>query len=121
MLGLHCYADLSLVAVGRGCSLVTAHGLLIVGASLVAKLRPQDVQASVVATRVPSSCGTRAELPGGMWNLSRAGIHVSPALAGGFLTTGPPGRSLGVRTMWVSGWVDEKNNIPLVRFFKNHM
>ena len=30
-----------------------------------------------------------------MWNLSRPGIDpVSPALAGGFLTTGPPEKSL---------------------------
>ena len=29
-----------------------------------------------------------------MWTLPRAGIKpVSPALAGGFLTTGPPGKS----------------------------
>ena len=30
----------------------------------------------------------------GMWNLPGSGIKlVSPALAGGFLTTGPPGKS----------------------------
>ena len=46
---------------------------------------------------------------------------MSPALVGGFLTTGPPGKSLGVLTMWVSGWVDAKNDIPLVRFFETHM
>ena len=29
-----------------------------------------------------------------MWDLSRPGLEpVSPALAGGFLTTGPPGKS----------------------------
>ena len=80
MLGLRCYADLSLVAVGRGCSLVTAQGLLIAGASLVAELRPQDVQAPIVATRVPSSCGTRAELPGGMRNLSTCGDPCVPCI-----------------------------------------
>ena len=32
-----------------------------------------------------------------MWDLPRPGIkHVSPALAGGFFTTGPPGKSLAV-------------------------
>ena len=40
------------------------------------------------------SCGTRASLPCSMWNLPGPGIKpTSPALAGGFLTTGPPGKS----------------------------
>ena len=42
----------------------------------------------------PSSCGTRAELPHSMWNLPRPGIEpMSPELADGFLTPGPPGKS----------------------------
>ena len=61
------------------------------------------VQFSVVVTHRLSSCGSRAlecglgshgtwtQLPCGMWDLPRPGIEpVSPALAGGFLTTGPP-------------------------------
>ena len=40
-----------------------------------------------------SSCGTRAQLLCGMWDLPRPGIEpVSPALAGRFLTTVPPGK-----------------------------
>ena len=40
-----------------------------------------------------SSCGTRAQLLCGMWDLPGPGIEpVSPALAGGFLTTAPPGK-----------------------------
>ena len=40
-----------------------------------------------------SSCGPRAELPCSMWDLPRPGIEPKfPALAGGFLTTGPPGK-----------------------------
>ena len=40
-----------------------------------------------------SSCGTRAQLLCGMWNLPRPGLEpVSPALAGGLLTTEPPGK-----------------------------
>ena len=40
-----------------------------------------------------SSCGTWAYLPGSMWDLCGLRIElVSPALAGGFLTTGPPGK-----------------------------
>ena len=40
------------------------------------------------------SCGTPASLPWGMYTLPRPGIEpVYPALAGRFLTTGPPGKS----------------------------
>ena len=41
-----------------------------------------------------SSCGMQAQLFRGMWYLPGAGLEpVSPALAGGFLTTAPPGKS----------------------------
>ena len=41
-----------------------------------------------------SSCGALAQLLRGMWDLPGPGIEpVSPALAGGFLTTAPPGKS----------------------------
>ena len=44
-----------------------------------------------------SSCGARAQLLRGMWDLPRSGLKpVSPALAGRFLTTAPPGKSLQV-------------------------
>ena len=40
-----------------------------------------------------SSCGTRALLLLGTWDLPGPGLEpVSPALAGGFLTTAPPGK-----------------------------
>ena len=40
-----------------------------------------------------SSCGARAYLPCRRWDLPGPGIEpVSPALQGGFLTTGPPGK-----------------------------
>ncbi|KAJ8787736.1 hypothetical protein J1605_022767 [Eschrichtius robustus] len=40
-----------------------------------------------------SSCGSRTELLCGMWDLPGPGlIPLSPALAGGFLTTAPPGK-----------------------------
>ena len=40
-----------------------------------------------------SSCGTRAYLLCGMWDLFRPGIKpVSPALAGRFFITEPPGK-----------------------------
>ena len=41
-----------------------------------------------------SSCGARVQLPRVMWNLPGPGIKpVFPALAGRFLTTGPPEKS----------------------------
>ena len=44
-----------------------------------------------------SSCGSRAWLLRGMWDLPGAGLEpVSPALAGGFLTTAPPGKPLAL-------------------------
>ena len=42
-----------------------------------------------------SSCGAQAQLLRGMWDLPGPGIEpMSPALAGGFLTTAPPGKSI---------------------------
>ena len=49
------------------------------------------VRASVVVAHGLSSCGARAQLLRGMWDLPGP---VSPALAGGFSTTVPPGMSL---------------------------
>ena len=41
-----------------------------------------------------SSCGARAQLLRSMWDLTGPGLKpVTPALAGGFLTTAPPGKS----------------------------
>ena len=52
-------------------------------------------QGSVVVAHRLSSCGTRAQLLCGMWDLPGPGLApVSPALAGGFLTTAPPGKPL---------------------------
>ena len=64
---------------------IAVRGPLIIVASLVAEHRLQ--------TRRLSSCGTRAQLLRGMWNLPRPGLEpVSPALAGRFSTTAPPGK-----------------------------
>ena len=62
-----------------------SHMPLTVAASLVAEHRLQ--------TRRLSSCGSRAQLLRGMWDLPRPGLKpVSPALAGRFSTTAPPGK-----------------------------
>ena len=56
-------------------------------ASLVAEHRLQ--------TRRLSSCGSRAQLLRGMWDPPRPGLEpVSPALAGRFPTTAPPGKPI---------------------------
>ena len=68
-------------ALGARTSVVVAHGL-----------RSCDLRA--LEHRL-SSCGARAYLLRGMWDLPGPGVEpVSPALASGFLTTVPPGKSL---------------------------
>ena len=45
-------------------------------------------------SRAQAQCGVQALLLRGMWDLPGPGLEpVSPALAGGFLTTAPPGKS----------------------------
>ena len=69
----------------RGPLFITVRGPLTIAASLVAEHRLQ--------TRRLSSCGSRAQLLRGMWDLPRPGLEpVSPALAGRFSTTAPPGK-----------------------------
>ena len=64
---------------------IAVRGPLTIAASLVAGHKLQ--------TRRLSTCGSRAQLLCGMWDLPRPGLEpVSPALAGGFSTTVPPGK-----------------------------
>ena len=71
----------------RGPLFIAVHGPLTIAASLVAEHR--------LRTRRLSSCGSRAQLLRGMWDPPRPGLEpVSPALAGGFPTTAPPGKPL---------------------------
>ena len=68
------------------------------GPLFIAVRRPPTAAASPIAehrlqTRRLSSCGSRAQLLRGMWDLPRPGLEpVSPALAGGLSTTAPPGK-----------------------------
>ena len=68
------------------------------GPLFIAVCRSLTVAASLVVghrlqTRRLSSCGSRAQLLRGMWDLPRPGLEpVSPALAGRFSTTAPPGK-----------------------------
>ena len=69
----------------RGPLFITVRGHLTIAASLVVEHRLQ--------TRRLSNCGSRAQSLHGMWDLPRPGLKpVSPALAGRFSTTAPPGK-----------------------------
>ena len=69
----------------RGPLFIAVCGPLTVAASLVVEHKLQ--------TRKLSNCGSRAQLLYGMWDLPRPGLEpVSPALAGRFSTTAPPGK-----------------------------
>ena len=69
----------------QGPLFIAVHGPLTIAASLVAEHRLQ--------TRRLGNCGSRAQLLRGMWDPPRPGLEpVSPALAGRFSTTAPPGK-----------------------------
>ena len=69
----------------RGPLFIAVRGPLTIAASPIAEHRLQ--------TRRLSSCGSQAQLLRGMWDLPRPGLEpVSPALAGRFSTTAPPGK-----------------------------
>ena len=76
---------LPLVAASGGHSSLRCADLFTIAASLVAEHRLQ--------TRRLSNCGSRAQLLRSMWDLPGPGLEpVSPALAGRFSTTAPPGK-----------------------------
>ena len=85
VLGLHFCARAFSSRGKRGPLFLTVRRPLTTAASLVAEHRLQ--------TRRLSNCGSRAESLHGMWDLPRPGLEpVSPALAGRFPTTAPPGK-----------------------------
>ena len=79
----------------RGPLFIAVPGRLTIVASLVVEHRLQ--------TRRLSNCGSRAQLLRGIWDLPRPGLEpVSPALAGRFPTTAPPGKPCPTLKMHVS-------------------
>ena len=85
MLGLHFCARAFSSCGERGTLFIAVHGPLTIAASLVVEHRPQ--------MRRLSSWDSGAQLLRGMWDLPRPGLKpVSPALAGRFSTTAPPGK-----------------------------
>ena len=85
VLGLH-FCARALSSCGKwGPLFIAVRGPLTIAAPLVAEHRLQ--------THRLSSCGTRAKLLRGMWDLPRPGLEpASPALAGRLSTTAPPGK-----------------------------
>ena len=78
-------------------------------------------RASVVVARRLSSCGSWAQLLRSMWDLPRPGLEpMSPALAGRFLTTVPPGK----RNCWVFQSIYRFSRLgrhlewPTIQYFK---
>ena len=85
MLGLHFCARAFSSCGEWGPLFIAVRGPLTLVASIVAQHRLQ--------TRRLSSCGSRAQLLRGMWDLPRPGLEpASPALAGRLSTTAPPGK-----------------------------
>ena len=83
-------ADLSLFIADLSLFIAVRRPLTI-AASLVVDHRLQTRRLSSYGSL--SSCGSQAQLLRGMWDLPRPGLEpVSPALAGRFSTTAPPGK-----------------------------
>ena len=88
VLGLRFCARASSSCGKWGPLFIAVRGPLTIAASLVVEHRLQ--------THRLSNCGSRAQLPRGMWDLPRPGLEpVSPALAGRFSTAAPPGKPHG--------------------------
>ena len=85
VLGL-CFCARAFSSCGKwGPLFIAVRGPLTIAASLLVEHRLQ--------TRRLGNCGSRAQLLRGIWDLPRPGLEpVSPALAGRFSTTAPPGK-----------------------------
>ena len=88
---------LSLVAVSWGYSSLRCVGFSLWWLLLLRSIGSRPAGFSSCGSRVlerrPSSCGAQAQLLRSIGDLPGPGIEpVSPALAGGFLTTAPPGK-----------------------------
>ena len=88
---------LSLVVVGGGYSSLQHTGFSLRWLLLLQSMGSRREGFSSCASQALecrlNSCGSQAQLLCGMWDLPGPGLEpVSPALAGGFLTTAPPGK-----------------------------
>ena len=93
----------------QGPLFTAVRGPLTIAASLVAEHRLQMHRLS--------SCGSRAQVLRGMWDLPSPGLEpVSPALAGRFLTTAPPGKphQLAFNVSFLN-WKDRAKNYQMIK------
>ena len=90
-LGLRCCARAFSSCGEQGATLCCGARASYCGGFSCCGAQAVGAQVSAVVAHGLSSCGAWAELLHGMWDLPRPGLEpVSPALAGGFLTTAPP-------------------------------
>ena len=83
---------------------IAVHGPLTIVASHVVEHRLQ--------MRRLSSCGSRAQLLCGMWDLPRPGLKpVSPALAGRLSTTAPPGKPPNFNTFVIGLFIFSMSSV----------
>ena len=107
---------LSLVAASRGYSSLRCVGfslrwLLLLRSTGSRRMGFRSCGSRALERRL-SSCGARAQLLRGMWDLPGPGLEpVSPALAGRFLTTAPPGKPPVLQLLWRQRRVDGKVKI----------
>ena len=77
----------------RGPLFIAVRGPLFIAVRGPFSIAAPPVAGHRLQTRRLSSCGSRAQLLRGMWDLPRPGLEpASPALAGRFSTTAPPGK-----------------------------
>ena len=77
----------------RGPLFIAVRGPLFIAVRGPFTIAAPPVAGHRLQTHRLSSCGSRAQLLRGMWDLPKPGLEpVSPALAGRFSTTAPPGK-----------------------------
>ena len=114
VLGLHFFARAFSSCGKRGPLFIGVHGPLTIAAPPVAGHRLQ--------TRRLSSCGSQAQLLRGMWDLPGPGLEpVSPALAGRFSTTAPPGKPYIFDYSPINTYFLTKNFPIYIFLFMNYM
>ena len=97
VLGLCCCVGFSVVAASGGYSSLRCAGFSLRWLLLLLSTGSRRAGFSSCGSRVlecrSSSCGARAQLLHGLWDLPGPGLEpMSPPLAGRFLTTVPPGK-----------------------------
>ena len=112
---LHCSARASHCS-GFSCCREQALGTQ---ASVVVARRLSSCGSQALECRL-SSCGARAQLLSSMWDLPGPGLEpASPALAGRFLTTAPPGKSLNFKIYHAGSCYIVNDTIKIEEIFQH--